>query len=170
MLQELTRTAVKAPVSNKDLVEQYNRLAKMVDATPVTRFASREVALKRLERIQAEVKARFVTTPERKKRQKVFNYPPRDELKALKPGTLRAEARDLLKAGATLGKVEELIADWDKRNGDKPYRLEPRAYGLVRLLHTYIGYALREEGEGDNKIIFLMDTKEWNAWRAQRTA
>jgi hypothetical protein len=159
---DLTKTPLK------DVVARYNTLADKLGTRPVKKFENRSVALRRLEDIEAEAKARFVVTPERKKRQKVFHYPPKEVISRLQPGSLRAEARDLLLNGATLGRVEELIADWDRRRNVEPFRLEPRAYGLVRLLHTYVGYALREEGVGDdNKVIYVMDKEAWAAWKAQ---
>ena len=156
----------------KALTERYNSYAALLGTPTVNRFADRAAALKRLAKITEEAEAKFRTT--RKKRQKVFSYPAADVLKVLKSGTLRCEARDALLKGASLGKIEELIADWDVRNGGTPQRLEPRAYGLVRLLHTYVGYALREEGDGPHKIIYAMDKPTWLAWKeaqkAQKTA
>lgn len=155
---------------SKQLLEKYNNLAKLIDADPVKRFASLKVAEARVAKLEAEVQARFTIKTNRKKRDKVFNYPPRDELKTLQPNTLRAEARDLLLKGATLGRIEELVADWDVRQGKKAHRLEPRAYGLVRLLHSYVGYALREEGSGPDKVIFAMDEKAWKEWKTKAAA
>jgi hypothetical protein len=165
MLAELT-TPVSASTPVKEILEIYNRFAAMVEAPVVKRFENRTVALRRLGEIQEVARARFVVAPTRKKRQKVFNYPPAPQLKTLKPGSLRAQARDLLINGATLGRVEQLVADWDRANGDEPHRLEPRAYGLVRLLHSYIGYALREEKtENGETIIYLMTPEQWKAWK-----
>lgn len=169
VLEKSTVAVVSAEPTLKVLVDRYNSYAMLLDVPTVNRFADRPSALKRLAKIEAEAEAKFRIT-ERKKRQKVFSYPAAETLKVLKPGTLRAEARDALLNGATLGKIEELIAAWDVRNGDKPQRLEPRAYGLVRLLHTYVGYALREEGEGSNKVIYVMDYASWTAWKLAQKA
>lgn len=166
---ELSACTDATPI--REITEQYNRLAIMIEAPVVKKFENRTKALRRLEQLKVEVQARFVTAqPSRKKRQKEFNYPPRDELKALIPNSLRKEAFDLLQRGATLGRVEQLVADWDRRRGKTPNRIEPRAYGLVRLLHSYIGYALRQEGEGDNKVIYVMTPEEWKAWKKQPKA
>jgi len=166
---ELVRPA-STELSIKEIAAQYNRLAAMVGGAAVTRFKDKATAVRRLEAIQAEARARFVVAPERKRRQKVFNYPPLSEIKTLNPGSLRAEARDLLLTGATLGRIEQLVAEWDKRAGKKPHRVEQRAYGLVRLLHSYVGYALREEGVGEARIIYLMDKEAWTAWKAKKAA
>ncbi len=164
----MTATAELArPVASlSEMVEKYNSLANLLGQKTVNKFADRPTALKRLAKIEADVKEHLKVAPERKKRQKVFNYPPAEKLSALKAGTLRAEARDLLQNGATLGRVEQLIADWDVRQGKKPHRLEPRAYGLVRLLHNYCGYALREEVVGNDKLIYVMDRASWLAFKA----
>lgn len=148
-----------------ELVEKYNRLATTIGADEINDFTTVAAAEAALAELDVRVQAYFAGTVGRKKRQKVFCYPPLDVLKPLKAGTLRAAARDLLLGGATLARVEELVAEWDRKQGDEPTRLEPRAYGLVRLLHTYVGYALREEGVGDNKVIFVMDAEAWKAWR-----
>lgn len=102
----------------------------------------------------------------RKKRDKVFCYPPAEVIKTMAPGSLRAQARDLLMQGATFGQVEDLIRTFDDGRGKTPeHRIPERAYGLVRLLHTYIGYALREEGKGDDKLIFVMTPEQWKAYK-----
>lgn len=163
---ELVRPSNTDTVSISQVVEQYNNLAGLLNLKPVKKFENKAVALRRLAVIQAEAQERFKVTPERKKRQKVFSYPPLEKLSVLKAGTLRAEARDLLANGATVARVEQLIADWDVRTGKKPHRLEPRAYGLIRLLHTYVGYALREEIVNGQKIIYVMTREEWLAWKA----
>lgn len=184
MLAELTTSEV----STKDLIQKHNVLAAVLDVPAVKRFENRTIALKRVERLTAELarwdamraeadrelalfdaaQARAAVTPtvERKKRQKVFNYPPCEVLKVLQPGSLRARARDLLLGGATLARVEELVAAWDVDMGQEPYRLEPRAYGLVRLLHTWAGYALRQEVVGGNQVIYVMDRDGWAAHKA----
>lgn len=165
---ELTQTKNPEALSISAIVDRHNKLAEMLQLKTVKRFENKSIAVQRLVRIEAEARARFSVTPAKKKRQKVFNYPPLEAIKALKPGSLRAEARDLLLGGATLAKVEELVASWDVRSGKKPHRLEPRAYGLVRLLHYYIGYALREEGVGENKVIYVMDREAWAEWKKNR--
>jgi hypothetical protein len=148
-----------------EAVAYKRQLAAEARAAEKARLEAEARAAEEARRLEAEARP---FTVERKKRQKVFHYPPKEVISRLQPGSLRAEARDLLLNGATLGRVEELIADWDRRRNVEPFRLEPRAYGLVRLLHTYVGYALREEGVGDdNKVIYVMDKEAWAAWKAQ---
>lgn len=114
---------------------------------------------------KAEVKAK--KTDGRKSRQKVFNYPPLGELKKVVDGSLRARARDLLLKGATFAQVEELVRQYDIEKGKSgDHRITERTYGLIRLLHTYVGYALREEGSGEDKKIFVMTQENWEAWKA----
>lgn len=165
VIQEAQDAALKA-----EMVEKYNRLANTIDADRVDGFLTVEAGEAALADLEARVQAYFADTVGRKKRQKVFSYPPKDELKGLNPGSLRAEARDLLLGGATLGRVEQLVGDWDVKQGKTPHRLEPRAYGLVRLLHTYVGYALREEIVGGDQVIFVMDQEAWAAWKKSAKA
>lgn len=116
---------------------------------------------------------------QRRRRQAVFMYPPSGELKRLAEGSLRAQCRDLMVRGATVREIENLILSFDvarKGNGKElrartEERIAERAYGLIRLMHTYIGYALREEGDGESKKIFVMTEPEWQAWKqANKTA
>lgn len=167
-------TLVRSEISNlsgPQLVERYNATAKLLDKPAVKRFADRQVGLKRLETLFKEVEAlapKVVKEADgRKKRQKVFSYPPLETLKAVVEGSLRAQCRDLLIGGATLKEVEDLIYRFDEARGKPTARSAERAYGLVRLLHTYVGYALREEGTGENKKIFVMTRETWSAWRAK---
>lgn len=103
----------------------------------------------------------------RRRRQKVFAYPPKEELNPVAEGSMRAQVRDLLVKGATFNEVVELVGTFYQ--GDDKKRISERAYGFVRLLHTYVGYGLREEGEGENKKIFVVTPEEWNARRSPRT-
>ena len=107
--------------------------------------------------------------PARRKREKVFNYPPSlDTLRNIVEGSLRAQARDLLLKGATFEEVEELVRQFDVSKG-KPgdHRISERTYGLIRLLHTYIGYALQEEVVEGVKKIFILSPEDWKAKRTK---
>lgn len=169
-----TATLVRSEIASLtlgQLKDRWNASAPLVGKPVVNKFADRATGLKRLEALFTEIEKlapkQVQDVNGRKKRQKVFSYPPLDVLKEIVPGSLRAQGRDLLLKGATLGQVEDLIREFDAARGKTANRVAERAYGLVRLLHTYIGYALREEGSGDEKKIFLMTRETWSAWRAK---
>lgn len=102
---------------------------------------------------------------QRRRRQKVFMYPASTELKPIAEGSMRAKVRDLLVGGATFSEVEALVKTFYKEDGK---RISERTYGFIRLLHTYCGYGLREEGEGENKRIFVLTPDEWAARKANK--
>lgn len=99
---------------------------------------------------------------QRRKRQKVFNYPPAEEQKELKEGSLRYVALQALKRGATYAEIEQIVREFDIALGKKPdRRISGRAYGLIRLLHTFVGYGLRERlNEDGEKLIFAITNKQ----------
>ena len=89
-------------------------------------------------------------------------YPPADEgIKNVAPNSLRGRARDLLVNGATFAQIEQLIREYDVEKGKTSNRISDRAYGLIRLLHTYVGYGLREEGQGEDKLIYVVTLDQW---------
>mgnify|MGYP001558377151 CR=1 FL=1 len=166
-------TLVRPELANLTLpqmAERYNASAALLGKPPVNRFSDKQTGIKRLEVLFKDIEALAPKTVKvgRSKRQKIFTYPPAESLKEIVPGSLRAQGRDMLLKGATLKQIEALIHDFDRTRGKPTTRAAERAYGLVRLLHTYVGYALREEGSGDNKVIFVLNREEWLAWKATR--
>ncbi len=142
--------------------EVINAVSEPILTTSVDSTVAEKTPVKKAKTVAKEVKSEI----SRKKRQKIFRYPPGEVLKAMAPGSLRAQARDLLLKGATFAQVEDLIREFDEGRGKAPnHRIAERAYGLVRLLHTYIGYGLREEGESEDKTIFIMTPESWKAQR-----
>lgn len=167
------------------MAERYNASAELLGKPVVKKFSDRPTGIKRLEVLFQEIEAlapkivqeakvvtkvvkeaKVAKEEGRRKRQKVFCYPPLESLKAIVPNSLRAQGRDMLVKGATLRQIEDLIFDFDRARGKPTTRAPERAYGLVRLLHTYVGYALREEGEDEEKTIFVMTREQWLAWKA----
>lgn len=72
--------------------------------------------------------------------------------------TLRKRAVDLLTGeGATFSQVEKMVEKFDKDRGVASKFVERRSYELVRLVHYYLGYGLKQEG---NKIIAYTDPKD----------
>ncbi len=82
-----------------------------------------------------------------------FNLPLQSEVRSIRPGTLRYQAAELLKSGATFEQIEDLVRNFDDEREKTSETVSRRAYEVVRLLHTFIGYGLRED---DNGVITLV--------------
>lgn len=82
-----------------------------------------------------------------------FNLPLKSEVRPIREGTLRYQAAQLLKTGATFEQIEALLRDFDDEREKTSDTVRRRAYEVVRLLHTFIGYGLRED---DNGVITLI--------------
>lgn len=108
----------------------------------------------------------------RKSRVMRFVFRPENEIKKCK-GTvktksgdkrpLRQRAVDMLLKGATFKQVEELVEAFDKDRKVTSKNVERRAYELVRLIHYYLGYGLKQkadEQKGD-LIIAYTDPKDY---------
>lgn len=100
-----------------------------------------------------EVEAGEDTVPapktERKLRGMRFIFKPMQETVSPKANTLRAAALELLKGGATFGQVENLVKKFDEKRGKEPFNLVPRTYELIRIVHYYLGYGLKQDDKGD---------------------
>jgi hypothetical protein len=161
----MTNTENLEQLTLSEMADRYNTLAPILDKDVITKFRDKSTGLRRLQQLYIELESRNPTpvteTKTRKKRQKVFMYPPLSEgLKEIAPNSLRARARDLLIKGATFAQIEDVIRVYDVEKGKKSSRISERAYGLIRLLHTYVGYGLREEGEGDAKLIYVVTLEQ----------
>lgn len=77
-----------------------------------------------------------------------FNLPLREEIHPIRAGTLRYQAAELLKSGATFEQIEALVRNFDDEREKTSETVSRRAYEVVRLLHTFIGYGLREDDKG----------------------
>ena len=82
-----------------------------------------------------------------------FNLPLKSEVRSIREGTLRYQAAQLLKTGATFDQIEALVRDFDDEREKTSETVSRRSYEVVRLLHTFIGYGLRED---DNGVITLV--------------
>lgn len=94
-----------------------------------------------------------LTPAEPLKRTKVFRFPVGDEIKKTKPGTLRASVVDALRAGATFEEVVLVVQVFDAKRNVAEKNIERRAYEVIRLVHFWCGYGLRQEGDK----IFLVE-------------
>lgn len=116
----------------------------VLDNTTTLEDAVRHVATQ-----PAKKPAKAKATTERKVRQKHFVFKPLEEIRVPKADTLRGRAVALLKDGATLEEIEKLVKTFDKDRKKDQINVERRAYELVRLIHYYLGYGLKQE---DGKI------------------
>ena len=160
-----------------ELAVEYNRAAAILGRDRVKRFGDKKSALRRTKNIMREAKsspkqaAKHIKRKpggKRKLRGMRFVFPfdgaenireCRGSLVSSKSGderTLRQRCVDLLKKGSTFDKVETLVVDFDKDRGKKSEFVERRAYELVRLMHYYLGYGLRQDDKGR---IFLVSSK-----------
>jgi hypothetical protein len=130
------------------------KLAADVEAGTTTVEAAVQDVVKRLPtKTKTKVKKAKVEPTEKKVRgphQKHFVFKPLDEIRAPKDTTLRGRAVQLLKKGATLEQVQDLVREFDKDRKKTEKNVDRRAYELVRLVHYYLGYGLKQE---NGKII-----------------
>lgn len=165
-----TRPEVIAEIV-KESAEESTPAAETEGETAPVMSADIAAAMETLKPITQNVKIEAKPPKARRTRQKVFNYPPAGELRNIVAGSLRAQARDLLLQGATFEEVEALVRDFDITQG-KPgtHRISERTYGLIRLLHTYIGYALVERNVDGVKKIFILDAAGWQKFKELQSA
>lgn len=156
-------------LTTSQLAEQYNVSAAILGRRAVKRFADKSSALRRTKEImQAAKHIKRKPGGKRKLRGMRFVFPfdgaenireCRGSLTSSKSGderTLRQRCVDLLKRGSTFDKIERLVVDFDKDRGKKSEHVERRAYELVRLMHYYLGYGLRQDDKGR---IFLVSSR-----------
>lgn len=155
-----------------ELASLFNLVASNLDRGSVKKFADKAAAVRRtwalledydaeepdqtigeaLELAHERSKAQEPEAPrkERATRIKRFNFVPDNAPKSLrKTDTLRGEAVELLRAGATFEQVEDLVRAWDVKEGKKTKEetVERRAYELVRIMHYYLGWGIRHDIE-----------------------
>jgi hypothetical protein len=145
------------------LLDLYNDAAERLNQKRVERFADRKTALKRTQRILAEVKAPVVATPKAPEGKKArepgtareprmtFSFAPKAKIKPLREGTKRAAIYNALKKGATFDEVQAVVVEFDKENPPShprtPEKLRSFTYEAIRLLHLYSGYGLEQKGD-----------------------
>lgn len=144
----------------------YNDVALSLGMKTVKRFSDKAVAIKRTRKllVDAGQEPSAVIPPEHanpKKRQKVFRYPPESEIRVTREGYLRNKAQMLLLGGATFDEIIQMINEHDVMRGVLPHDAEKRAYELIRSLHRYCGWGLKEEvQENGEKLIFIWAKKD----------
>ena len=126
----------------KDLTDAYNAAAKKLGRPTVKRFRDRKAAETRTKEILEELQAR---KPGRKSGP--VNWPYRGALHTPREGSLSCRIRDALKDGATMDQLSDVVAGFDAENGNPPKDLPQRARFIMRDLHRYHGYGVRQKGE-----------------------
>jgi len=92
----------------------------------------------------------------RRKRDMYFTFPVKSEIKAARPGTLRHRVLEkMLSNGLMFDEVvnEVKLFDEERRKAGVDMKgsdshPERRAYEVVRLIHYYLGYGLKQDADG----------------------
>lgn len=131
--------------STAELVELFNSLSP---EKPVKRFSDRKTAIKRVLEQLGQKQGSPKTSPAPKpapvvtsttERRVQFDFPKKAHQKNTRQGTKRAKVMELLSRpkGATFDEVMDTIG-WDRRT----------TYEGIKLLHTSVGFGLREDADG----------------------
>lgn len=147
-------------LTSAELVTKYNEAAQVRGLVAVKRFSDRRSAIRRtrsllespVKKAKPAAKAKKAKpAAERKKSGMRFVFPYRGDEnfgKIQSENSLRGRAVTLLKAGAYFTDVVALVKQFDKDRGHGPGHQERRAYEVVRLLHYYVGYGLKQDADG----------------------
>ena len=140
----------------------HNRLGLSVEPIPDLETGIRYVweALK-LWGIKSKQVTRPITSarepiiPKRRKNSKWvsmrFNFPylGDDRLRKIRdPKSLRGLAHQALNKGATFQEIIQIVKKFDRDRGKSPGWEERRAYEVIRLLHHYIGFGVKQTEDG----------------------
>lgn len=162
-----------------DLLKTYNRIASGAGEKEINKFSDHATAVKRtwtmLQKHGKSAKRDVKPTGEKRTRTKRFNYiavgapKPRREstadLPVLRDRLLTAALRD---EGVSFNQAVEIVNefDTDRRRLGKPIRNDgpdtapTRAYEGLRLLHYYLNYSLKQDGEGDDAPIRIVGNRK----------
>jgi hypothetical protein len=166
-----------------DLVATYNKIAEANGETPVKKFADRATAEKRvwaiLQKYGKATKREAKAQGERRSRVKRFNYvaigqpKPRRESTPDKP-VLRDMilTKMLTEEGITFNQAVKVVHDFDAKRKKLGLNIlsardedgrgktaETRAYEAIRLIHYYLNYSTKQDGEGDDAPIRVVGNR-----------
>lgn len=160
-------TASLEGFTNTELRDLYNKVrsATIPGSNAINKFSSKQDGVRRTWQIlgeyQAKADAGELETPKvekpksdkpRGKRRMHFVYPYHgdEKLKAIKDpeNSLRGRAAAKLKDGAHFAEIVQVVKDFDRDRGHGPGHEERRAYEVIRLLHYYVGYGLKQDDDG----------------------
>lgn len=129
---------------SKELVSEYNALASKLGKPGVKRFASTAIGQRRLAALKATAGEKKASPSKTPRQNGALNLPFRGLEHKINAGTLNELFIEALtaEAGASLRQLAGLV----ERNG-KPGKGTPenRAMSILKLLHTYNGYGIREK-------------------------
>lgn len=143
-------------LTTSELVSSYNEAAVTLKERTIKRFADRKTAVRRTTEIVNRLPKEAKKTARRPRGMR-FVFKPEREIRECKSSarattgdkrTLRQRAVGLLLQGATFSEVEDMVMKFDRDRGVPTKNLERRAYELIRLVHYYLGYGLRQEDTG----------------------
>ncbi|MCK5639906.1 MAG: hypothetical protein KAJ19_03885 [Gammaproteobacteria bacterium] len=149
-----------AGLSATELAGIHNLAAENIGAKEVKRFSDKKSAVKRtwsmLEAYDAWAKAEKEPAPaakskgEKKSRKMHFVFAPSKEgvKKIRDENSLRGRLIKLLTKGAKFEQIVTTVEKFDKDRGKKPVNVRTRAYEGTRILHYYLGYGMKQDGNG----------------------
>lgn len=139
-------------ITTAELVATYNEAATKLGQKTVKRFATREAAEERTRAILKQLKKAEKTKPVRSSEpiDWPFNgasHPPRED-------SFAGQFLALLKNGVTLEELGNIIASKDREDGRELGNIASRTRSVLRVLHVYNGYGIRQKGD-----VFKLVTK-----------
>jgi len=170
--------AMLAEESLGELLKTYNKIAKENGETTVNKFSDKKSAVRRVwAMLQKHGKATKKTAKEpseRRVRVKRFNYVAVGQPKASRedsdenPVLRNMLLKGLLsKDGLSFNQAVGVVNEFDarRRKLKKPIRnngktVETRAYEGLRLIHYYLNYSLKQDGEGDDAPIKIVGNRK----------
>lgn len=166
------------------LLETYNNIAKANGETVVKKFADRKTAIKRvwamLQKYGKDAKRPAKASGERRTRTKRFDYVAIGAPKARRESTPdNPVLRDMMlqgmlrPEGLSFNQGVDVVHEFDairKRLGKKissarnkdgtPKTANTRAYEAMRLVHYYLNYSLKQDGDGDDAPVRIVGNRK----------
>jgi len=131
-------------MTTPELVAAYNEAATALGLKTVKKFRDREAAETRTREILKQLKAsQKVKTVRTEIVDWPFNggeHPPRE-------GTIGGQFLDGLKKGITMEELITIVENKDKENANELGNLATRARAVLRMLHTYNGFGIKQKGD-----------------------
>lgn len=166
-----------ADESLSDLLKTYNKIAAANGEAEVKKFSDKKSAVRRvwalLQKYGKATKKAAKEPTERRVRVKRFNYVAVGQPKASREDAPDAPVlRNMLlkgllsKDGLSFNQAVDVVKDFDARCKQlkKPVRnngktIETRAYEGLRLIHYYLNYSMKQDGEGDDAPIKIVGNR-----------
>lgn len=133
-------------LTQKELTAAYNEAAKQLGVKPVKRFKDIETAKTRTAELLRQLKKQQ-TPAGAGRRSEPIDWPFRGNLHGVREGTLNAQFVERLKHGVSKEELMGIVAASDRAEGRDPTALSDRVRGLLRMLHTYNGFGIKQRGD-----------------------